>query len=141
MTRGASRKQRHTAQRIYDRLVKEEGYTGSSRTIRSLVAALRKKPAAGACVPLVFEPGKDAQVDFGESYAHLNGVLVKLHGFEMRLCYSRRKFVMYFQSPEKEAFLEGHMRAFNHFGGVPEKLSYDNPGPWWRTLEKASSAR
>lgn len=126
--KSAPRKQRHTARRIYDRLVEEEGYTGSSRTIRSLVATVKRKPAAAACVPLVFEPGKDAQVDFGESYAYLAGEKVKLHGFEMRLCYSRRKFIMYFFSPEKEAFLEGHVRAFSHFGGVPEKLSYDNPG-------------
>lgn len=124
----APRKQRHTAQRIYDRLVKEDGYTGSPRTIRSLVAEIKKKPAAAACVPLVFPPGKAAQVDFGESYAYLDGALVKLHGFEMRLCYSRRKLVVYFHTPEKEAFLEGHVRAFSHLGGVPEVLSYDNPG-------------
>jgi transposase len=126
--KGAPRKQRHTARRIFDRLVEEDGYTGSARTIRSVVASLKKKPAANACVPLVFEPGKDAQVDFGEAYAYLANELVKLHGFELRLSYSRRKFVMYFLTPEKEAFLEGHVRAFGHIEGVPQRLSYDNPG-------------
>ena len=46
----------------------------------------------------------------------------------MRLNYSRKKFAMYFLSPDKEAFLEGHVRAFEYFGGVVERLSYDNLG-------------
>jgi transposase len=122
----APRKQRHTARRIYHRLVDEAGYSGSERTIRQLVADLKNKPAAKASIPLVFQPGKDAQVDFGESYADIDGRRVKLHGFEMRLNYSRKKFIQYFPSTDKEAFLEGHVRAFAYFGGVVERLSYDN---------------
>jgi transposase len=122
----APRKQHHTATRIYERLVLEEGYTGSLRTITALVAELRNKPATKACVPLLYEPGKDAQVDFGESYAVIAGKQIKLHGFEMRLNWSRKKFVMYFPSPNTEAFLEGHVRAFEYLGGVPERQTYDN---------------
>jgi transposase len=122
----APRKQRHTARRIYCRLAEEEGYAGSERTIRQVVAALKNKPAAKASVPLVFQPGRDAQVDFGESYADIAGRRVKFHGFEMRLNYSRKKFVQYFPSTDKEAFLEGHVRAFEYFGGVVARLSYDN---------------
>lgn len=122
----APRKQRHTARRIFDRLVSEEDYIGSSRTIRQLVADIRNKPASKASIPLLFGPGKDAQVDFGESYAYIGGLLVKLQGFEMRLNYSRRKFIQYFPSTDKEAFLEGHVRAWEYFGGVVERVSYDN---------------
>ncbi len=122
----APRKQRHTARRIYNRLVEEEGYSGSERTIRLVVADLKNKPAAKASIPLVFQPGLDAQVDFGESYADIDGQRVKLHGFEMRLNYSRKKFIQYFPSTDKEAFLEGHVRAFAYFGGVVARLSYDN---------------
>ena len=39
---------------------------------------------------------------------------------------SRRSFVMAFPSQKQEAFFEGHVRAFEHFGGVPHRLSYDN---------------
>jgi transposase len=124
----APRKQRHTATRIYDRLVKEDDYEGSARTVRYVVADIRNRPAAKASIPLLFQPGKDAQVDFEESYAHIGGQLTKLQGFEMRLNYSRRKFIQFFPSTDKEAFLEGHVRAFEHFGGVVERLSYDNLG-------------
>jgi transposase len=123
----APRKQRHTARRVFDRL-KEKGYDGSERTVRQMVAQIKNKPATGACVPLSFEPGKDAQVDFGESYADIAGQRIKMHGFEMRLCYSRKTFLQFFPSTDKEAFLEGHVSAFRFFGGVIERLSYDNLG-------------
>jgi hypothetical protein len=90
------------------------------------VAELKNKPAAKASIPLVFHPGSDAQVDFGESYADIDGQRVKLHGFEIRLNYSRKKFIQYFPSTDKEAFLEGHVRAFAYFKGVVSRLSYDN---------------
>jgi hypothetical protein len=77
-------------------------------------------------VPLLYQPGKDAQVDFGESYAVIAGKQIKLQGFEMRLNWSRKKFIMYFPSPNTEAFLEGHVRAFEYLGGVPDRLTYDN---------------
>lgn len=121
----APRKQRHTAKRIFERLA-ESGYEGSDRSVRQIVAEIKNKPAASACVPLLFDPGKDAQVDFGESYADIGGERIKLHGFEMRLNFSRKKFVMFFRSTEKESFLEGHVRAFQYFAGVVERLSYDN---------------
>ncbi len=124
----APRKQHHTALRVFERLVLEHGYTGSRKTISNLVAELREKPAAKACIPLVYQPGKDAQVDFGESYATIGGKQVKLYGFEIRLNWSRKKFVMYFLSANTEAFLEGHVRAFQSLGGVPERLTYDNLG-------------
>lgn len=123
----APRKQRHTAKRIYERLV-EAGYEGSARSVRQVVAEIKNKPAKSASVPLVFPPGKDAQVDFGESYAYLGGELVKLHGFEMRMNFSRKKFVAFFQTTDKEAFLEGHVRAFEYFQGVVKRIAYDNLG-------------
>jgi transposase len=122
----APRKQRHTAKRIFDRLVKEQQYDGSLRTINQIVAEIKNKPASAASIPLLFQPGKDAQVDFGESFAKIAGDLVKFYGFEMRLCYSRRKFVRFYRSTDREAFLAGHVEAFEHFNGVVERCSYDN---------------
>ena len=123
----APRKQRHTAKRIFERLV-DMGYNGSGRSIRQIVAEIKNKPSASASVPLVFQPGKDAQVDFGESYAKLAGEDVKLHGFEMRMNFSRKKFVMFFRTTDKEAFLEGHVRAFEYYQGVVQRIAYDNLG-------------
>ena len=45
---GAPRKQRHTAKRIYDRLVEERGFGGSYSTVRRFVLDWRRSRAAGA---------------------------------------------------------------------------------------------
>ncbi len=122
----APRKQHHTARRVFDRLVLEHGYTGSLRTVQYMVSGIKGSNWKSSFIPLMFEPGKDAQVDYGEAYVILDGQKIKLYGFEMRLNYSRHKFQMYFPSPNMESFLEGHARAFEFFGGVPERISYDN---------------
>ncbi len=46
--------------------------------------------------------------------------------FVMRLCFSRRMFVLAFPTQRQEAFLYAHVEAFKHFGGVPARLTYDN---------------
>ena len=58
-------KQRHTAQRIYERLVEEEGFQGDPSTIRRYVAGWKQaRNSAGKEVfaPLEFRPGEEAQV-------------------------------------------------------------------------------
>jgi transposase len=126
--RNAPRKQKHTAKRVYERLVAEHQFDGSHRTVRMIVANIKNKPGHKVFLPLQFEPGKDAQVDFGESYADIAGVRIKLQVFEMRLNYSRKKFVMAVRAPNMESFMEAHVRAFEFLGGVPERLTYDNLG-------------
>lgn len=126
--RNAPRKQKHTAKRVYERLVAEHQFDGSHRTVRMIVANVKNKPGQAVFLPLQFEAGKDAQVDFGESYVDIAGVRTKLQIFEMRLNYSRKKFVMAVRAPNMESFMEAHVRAFEFFGGVPERLTYDNLG-------------
>lgn len=79
-------------------------------------------------LPLEFEPGQDAQVDWGDAVAIIGGKRQKVHFFLMRLCYSRRAFAMAFPSQAQECFLYAHVQAFKHFGGVPHRISYDNLG-------------
>jgi transposase len=77
-------------------------------------------------LPLEFEPGQDAQVDWGEAIAVIGGVRQTVQVFVMWLSYSRRRFVMCFPSQKQESFFYGHVCAFEHFGGVPWRISYDN---------------
>lgn len=77
-------------------------------------------------IPLEFDPGVDAQVDWGEASVLLAGVSVMVQVFVMRLCYSRKLFVRAYPSQKQEAFFEGHVQAFQHFQGVPRRLTYDN---------------
>lgn len=120
----APRKQRHTARRIFERLRDEHGYTGGLTTVEEAVAAWKLRRAE-VFVPLVHRPG-EAQVDFGEAEIVLDGHAVKVALFVMSLPYSDAIFVHAFPRECTEAFLEGHVRAFRFFGGVPRRISYDN---------------
>jgi transposase len=120
------RKQRYTGRKIYQ-IIQKEGYVGSESTVRSYIAGLRqKKKRRDLYIPLEFDPGTDSQVDWGEGIVIIAGQRVEVQLFYMRLCYSRKLFMMAFPSQKQEAFFEGHVRAFHHFQGVPQRISYDN---------------
>jgi hypothetical protein len=66
--------------------------------------------------------------DWGEAQAIIAGKTETVQFFLMRLCYSRRSFVMTFPTQNQESFLWAHVQAFKYFGGVPHRISYDNLG-------------
>jgi len=77
-------------------------------------------------MPLQFEPGEEAQVDWHEGWIFENGVERKCQFFVMKLCYSKAPFVYPYEKANLESFLDGHIRAFEYFGGVPRRIAYDN---------------
>jgi len=120
------RKQRYTAHRIYE-LIYAEGYSGGESTVRRYVGRKREEMKQRDCyLPLEFDPGQDAQMDWTEGVVELAGKRVKVQLFIMRLNYSKVRFAMAFPFQKQEAFLEGHEQAFHFFGGVPRRISYDN---------------
>ena len=123
--RYSPRKQRHTAHRIYDRLVSEYSFGGSERTVRHHVNKLRPRLEELA-IPLEFDPGADAQCDWGEAQVYIGDEPVTAQVFCLKLSYSGKPFVMAFPTQRQECFFEGHDQAFNWFGGVPGRISYDN---------------
>ncbi len=122
------KKQRYTAHKLFE-LIQAEGYQGSEASVQMYGVRWRKTHKRPATfLPLEFDPGQDAQVDWGEAQVILAGVQQTVQVFVMHLSYSRRTFVMCFPAQKQEAFLSGHVRAFEHFGGVPHRISYDNLG-------------
>jgi len=119
------KKQTHTAKRIYDRLVEETCFAGGESTVRQVVRNM-KSNITKAFVPLAFDPGEAAQLDWGESYAYIKGIRKKINVFCIRLCYSCDIFVKAFYRQNEESFLEGHIKAFEFFKGIPGKLIFDN---------------
>ena len=117
-------KQRHTARRIYHRLVEEHGYTGGESTVRDYVHKHRFRQSQ-VFIPLSYEPGKDAQVDFGEAVVIMKGCPVTVQIFVGRLCYSKIPFLVASPNQQREALFEGHDKAFDFFGGVPHAIWYD----------------
>ena len=122
--RGVHAKQRHTAQRLFDRLRTEEGYTGGYTVVREYVAAATLRTRE-MFVPLSHRPGH-AQADFGEADGYIGGKLVRFHYFCMDLPQSDDGFVEAYPAEIAEAFCEGHNSAFDYFDGVPQSILYDN---------------
>jgi transposase len=132
----APRKQRHTAKRIFDRLLAEYGAVEVTyRMVRAYVAQRRREiwlqTGRGAIdegfVPQSHRPGVEAEVDFGDVTVRLAGKPVTCSLFSFRLSYSGKAVHRVFASGGQEAFLEGHVHAFRVLGGVPcGKVRYDN---------------
>lgn len=122
--RQVHRKQRHTARRIFERLRDEHGYVGGETIVKDAVRA-SKQHHREVFLPLSHPPG-EAQVDFGFADVWLEGELTKVALFVMTLPYSDAIFIQAFPRECTEVFLEGHRRAFEFFGGVPTRISYDN---------------
>ncbi|MGH7272121.1 MAG: hypothetical protein ACREJ3_16950, partial [Polyangiaceae bacterium] len=121
----APRKQRHTAQRIFEVLRDEFGYAGGSSQVRAAVKALKAR-AVEAFIPLVSIPG-EAEADFFEAMVDLAGVRVKVHAFLMVLPLSGAWFMRVYRAENSETFLDGNASAFGFFGGTPRRIVYDNP--------------
>jgi transposase len=122
--RAAPPKQRHTAARIYHRLWGEFGYRGGPSVVRDAVRAWRQRHAE-VFVPIEHGP-EEAQADFGHAEVVIAGRSVRAAFFVMTLPVSGALFCCAFPRECTESFLEGHVRAFAFFGGVPRRISYDN---------------
>ncbi len=120
----APKKQRHTATRIFHRLRDEHGYEGSYTSVRYAVQAW-KEQSQEVFLPLSHPPG-EAQVDFGYAYVDLAGERTQVALFVITLPYSDAFYIQAFPRECTESFQEGHKRAFEFFGKVPTRISYDN---------------
>ena len=118
------KKQRHTSKRIFERLRDEHGFTGGKTIVKDYVAGVRIR-SQEMFVPLV-HPAGHAQVDFGEALGVIGGVERKIHFLAMDLPHSDAIFVVAYPAETTEAFCDGHVQAFDFFGGVPQSILYDN---------------
>jgi transposase len=109
-------------------LERERGIKVSLRTVERAVQPYRRELAAEARATLRFEtpPGRQLQIDFGETRVPIGGERVRVHLFVATLGHSRRPYVQAFRHARQSAWLDGIEAAFCHFGGVPEEVLLDN---------------
>lgn len=122
------KKQKHTAKKIYDRLVSERSFNGSYSSVRTAVRSLKAERTVPpqSSVPLSYAPGEAVQIDWGEATAYIDGQKTKLYTFCGRLCYSCDIFVQVYKAANQESFLEAQQLMFDFFGGTPRRLIFDN---------------
>ena len=127
--RDQSVKQRHTAHRVWQRLVDEHGFTGAEPTMRRWVR--ERKMRLGwhrprAVVPLDPEQAREAEVDWGTAWVRMGGEDRQVKLFCMRSRYSGKAFVQAYPWERQEMFLDGHIRGFDWYGGVFPTVVFDN---------------
>lgn len=120
-------KQRLTGSRLHRELV-QEGYQVGVTLVRDYLREVKRRKAE-VFIPLVHRPGDEAQVDFFEVTVDEDGARRKAWQFLMRLMYSGRDFAWLYDRCDQLSFLDGHVRAFDHFAGVPQRCVYDNLSP------------
>jgi transposase len=117
-------KQRLTATRLHA-MLRAEGFVVGATVVKSIVAEWRRRRLE-VFVPLVYAPGELAEVDFFEVLLDLASKRTKAWMFLMRMMHSGRDFACLYLRQDQTSFLDGHVRAFEHFGAVPQRIAYDN---------------
>ena len=121
------KKQRHTARRIYERLVEERGFSGSESSVRNIVHDMRAaRKETKVFVPLKFAPGEAVQIDWGEATVYMNGEKIVVNLFCARLCHSCAPYVIAYRRQNLESFLDAIIHTFQYYGGVPRRVIFDN---------------
>jgi len=113
---------------IFDRLVKDHGYTGSYSSIRRFVHPLRPITPT-AIVRVHTAPGEEVQVDFGAAGPFLDPITDTLRPasvFVMTLAFSRHQYAELVFDQQIATWIACHRRAFESFGGVPQRIVLDN---------------
>ncbi|MGI8546686.1 MAG: IS21 family transposase [Gemmatimonadaceae bacterium] len=119
---------------ILHRELKEQGFRGSEIIVRRAVRPLRIAAVSGlssrATVRFESAPGEQAQVDFGQTRVWIEETSkdapVPTQIFVCTLGYSRRSYAVAFPRQRLRDWLQGHEQAFQHFGGVPDRVVVDN---------------
>ena len=125
------RKQRHTAKRVFDRLVEEYEFKGSLRTVSDYVSKKKHElyQSSKGYLPIEHVKG-EAQLDFGEMhYLDSNDKQTKGHYLTLSFPHSNAAFTQIFESQNLECVMEGLKRFFRFLNGVPKVIVMDNLKP------------
>ena len=122
-------KQRHTARRIYHRLIEEYVFKGSESNVRRYVREAKVRlglTGKEAYIPLDPESTLEAEADWGRGIGVIDGSRMLIRLFCMRSRFSGKDFIRCYPCERQEAFFDGHIHAFSYYGGVFRRIVYDN---------------
>lgn len=116
-----------TAQRIFQDLVREHGFTAKYHSVRRFVQRLD----GGRPLPfrrMECAPGDEVQVDFGSGAPIVgpDGKRRRTHVFRIVLSHSRKGYSEAVWRQTTDEFIRCLENAFHHFGGLPKAIVLDN---------------
>lgn len=119
-------KQRHTAQRLYERLRDEHQYQGSYDAVRKFVKRHRAKQRE-TFIPLDHAHGRRMEADFGKIYVNFPEGCRQVSVLILVWSCSNAPFAVAMPTERTEAIIDGMQQAFEFFGCVPREVWWDNP--------------
>lgn len=121
------RKQRHTAKRVFDRLVEEHGFTGTYSPVqRHMKQWIARNRTTGEGFTELVWPAGTVQVDFGQAEAIIAGIRQVIHIFVVSFPFSNMRFVQAYRGETAECVAHGLRTVFEHIGAVPRHMVFDN---------------
>ena len=140
----APRKQRHTAERIYERLIKEfDDFNCSCRTVTTYVSKRKEELSLKEdepMLPLIHKAG-ECQGDFGAASFIENGIEVAGKYFVLDFPYSNCAFAQLKYGENMECLLESLDAIFRYIGGVPPEIWFDNASTMVTKVIRGGSRR
>jgi transposase len=120
-----------TAQRVFEILREEKDFQGGYTGIKSLLRKLRPKKAPKPSLetpPRV--PGDMAECDWSPypvTFTHAPPMTLQAFGYTLR--WSTRKYYGLHEGNGLHPLMDGHVHAFERFGGAARQCKYDNQKP------------
>lgn len=134
----AKPKQRHTAQRVYNRLKDQfPDFNVSDRSVRAYVSKRKKEIGLTeeGYLPLDHPPG-EAQVDFGSAQFIEKGVMYDGYYLNLSFPHSNGGYLQLFKAENQECLLEGLKNIFKYVGKVPSCIWLDNMSTVVKNIRK-----
>lgn len=119
-----------TAQRVFE-ILRDEGYDVGQSIVKDLVRKVRPKKAPKASLETApREPGEMAECDwspYSVTFTHAPPMQLQVFGYMLR--YSTRKFFSFHEGNGLHPLMDGHVHAFERFGGAAHRCKYDCQKP------------
>lgn len=111
---------------LFDEL-RERGYTGKKTILKDYIKPFRKEPGKQGIPRYETEPGEQAQVDWMDcGIREMDGVRKRTYGFVITMSYSRKRYLCFTTDMKMDTFLRCMVQAFDYYGGIPQKILFDN---------------
>ncbi len=124
--KNCNRKMMMTAQDMYDELI-EKGYKISYPTVTQYLQKYRENETTyESFIKQIYQYGKVCEFDWGDVKLVLNGIEIKLKMAVFTLAKSNYRFAYLYPYENTQCFIDAHIRFFEHLGGIPEIMVYDN---------------
>lgn len=115
-----------TAQDMYETLI-EKGFHLSYTSVAQYVQKYKENEYTfEAFIKQQYNYGDICEFDWGDVKLTINGIDVKYRMAVFTMAKSNYRFAYLYRNENTQSFVDAHIRFFEHIGGVPKCMVYDN---------------